>query len=302
MMTPRARPNGQVIASRMNTNALDNLTADPTTPRTGVRRGHFMGPLAALWHREMVRFFRQRHRVVSAVATPVLLWVMLGTGMDSMVAWRPDPTADVVVGYRAYFFPGTLTMILLFTAIFSTITVIEDRQAGLLQGVLAAPVSRLAIVLGKVLGGTCIALVHGVVFLLLWPLAAGWPGLASAAATLSAAIAVGAALAVGLTAIGLVIAWRLHSTAGFHAVMMLFLMPMWFLSGAVFPMNAAPTWMKAVMWCNPMTYGQATLAAVLTGRTGMPLSTGQALTATLAVSAALVALAVAVVGRPDRPG
>jgi len=273
------------------------LLMDPRSPEPAPSTGYTVGPLCALWHREMLRFFRQRHRVASAVATPILLWVLLGTGLDSMVSWQPVPTSEAV-GYRAYFFPGTLTMILLFTAIFSTITVIEDRQAGLLQGILAAPVSRIAIVLGKVMGGTSIALVHGAVFLLLWP-TTSWPGLSETVVILLASIVVGAAMGVGLTAMGLAIAWRMGSTAGFHAVMMLFLMPMWFLSGAVFPMNAAPIWMQWIMWCNPMTYGQSTLAAVMCGGTGMPLSAWQAFAMTLAVSGVLVMAAIGVVSRSD---
>ncbi len=280
----------------MSTLQHDNpVAATSGMPRTAAR-GLFARPLLALWHRELVRFFRQRHRVVSALVTPVVLWVLLGTGLDSMAAWQPDADGPAI-GYRAYFFSGTVTMILLFSAIFSTITVIEDRQAGLLQGILAAPVSPLAIALGKVLGGASIALIHAVVFLLLWPLVGPWPGLGVAAATLGAAVAVGAVTAVGLTAMGLAIAWRMDSTAGFHAVMMLFLMPMWFLSGAVFPLNAAPPWMQVAMWCNPMTYGQSTLASVMTGSTGTPLTFLQSAAATVLVSGALVAIATQAVGR-----
>ena len=262
-------------------------------------RGRFAGPAFSLWHRELVRFFRQRNRVASAVATPILLWIMLGTGLDSMVHWQPAPDA-IEVGYRVYFFPGTLSMILLFTAIFSTITVIEDRQAGLLQGVLAAPVARSAIVMGKVLGGATIALAHGVLFLLLWPLTIAWPGTWAMAGTLAAAVGISSVMAIGLTAMGLAIAWRMRSTAGFHAVMMLFLMPMWFLSGAVFPLNEAPAWMQWIMWCNPMAYGQAALAAVLCGGTGTPLPLAPTLIAALLISVALVATAIGIVGQREK--
>src|SRR5438105_9959030 len=125
-----------------------------------------MLPALSLSQRELVRFIRQRHRIVGALATPLVFWMLIGAGMN-----RSFQT-DVPGGgnYLQYFFPGTILMILLFTAIFSTISVIEDRREGFLQGVLVAPVSRMSIVLGKVLGGTILATGQGVIFLLLAPL------------------------------------------------------------------------------------------------------------------------------------
>ncbi len=211
---------------------------------------------AIAW-REWVRFFRQRSRVIGAFATPVIFWVLLGFGAD-----RVFSAEGSAIGYRAYFFPGALVMILLFTAIFSTITVIDDRQSGFLQGVLVSPASRAAIVLGKVIGGSGIALVQGVLFLALFPLIGGdWPGIGP----MLLAIPVMAVLAAALTGLGLVLAWRMDSTAGYHAMMNILLMPMWFLSGAVFPAATAPIWMKIVMALNPLTYGHQLVAGLLLG-------------------------------------
>ena len=109
--------------------------------------------------RELVRFFRQRNRVFGALGQPIIFWLLFGAGLQ-----REQPTLDY-----AHFFPGTLVMILLFTAIFATISIIEDRREGFLQGVLVAPVPRWSMVLGKVLGGAAIAMLQGLVFLLL-----GW--------------------------------------------------------------------------------------------------------------------------------
>lgn len=212
--------------------------------------------IQAIAWREWVRFFRQRSRVIGALATPVLFWVLLGFGADRVFA-----AEGAGVGYREYFFPGALVMILLFTAIFSTITVIDDRNEGFLQGVLVSPAPRSAIVLGKVIGGAGIALVQGVLFLLLYPLVGGWPGVG---AMLGAVVAM-AGLAVALTGLGLVMAWRMDSTAGYHAMMNILLMPMWFLSGAVFPAATAPVWMKAVMAVNPLTYGHQLVSGLLLG-------------------------------------
>src|SRR6476646_8482004 len=137
----------------------------PSTAASPVSGLGGLAPAMALCHRELVRFLRQRHRIIGALATPIVFWLLIGAGMNRSFK------SDVPGGenYLHYFFPGTLLKILLFTAIFSTISVIEDRREGFLQGVLVAPVSRMSIVLGKVLGGTILATGQGVVFLLLAP-------------------------------------------------------------------------------------------------------------------------------------
>ena len=250
-----------------------------------------------LWQREMVRFFRQRNRVASAMISPVLLWLLLGSGLDSSWQLPGGAGGDDAAGYREYFYTGTLTMILLFTAIFSTITVIEDRREGFLQAVLAAPIHRIAIASGKIFGGACVAVAHAIVFLAMWPWVSSDPGWAVqwlGAAPLCLLVA------VGLTALGLCVAWPMATTSGFHAVMMLFLMPMWFLSGAVFPMNAAPKWLAAIMWCNPMTYAQAALAAALGQGRITPMAPWQAVVATAGLTVLAVLLATALVARRPR--
>lgn len=214
----------------------------------------FLSAVQAIAWREWVRFFRQRSRVIGAFATPVIFWVLLGFGAD-----RVFDASGSGIGYREYFFPGALVMILLFTAIFSTITVIDDRNEGFLQGVLVSPAPRSAIVLGKVIGGAGIAMVQGLAFLALFPLVMDWPGIAGLLAVLPAMLV----LAIALTGLGLVMAWRMDSTAGYHALMNILLMPMWFLSGAVFPASSAPGWMKIVMALNPLTYGHQVIAGSL---------------------------------------
>ena len=121
-----------------------------------------------LWRRELTQFLRQRSRIVGALGTPVVFWVLLGSGLGS--SFSVDSLGVPGGGYLEYFYPGTLALILLFTAIFSTISVIEDRHDGFLQGVLVAPVPRTAIALGKILGGTTLALLQASLFLFLAPL------------------------------------------------------------------------------------------------------------------------------------
>lgn len=251
--------------------------------------------MRAIWAREMVRFARQRSRVVGALVTPLLFWVLLGFGADRAF----DTGAGGDVGYLAYFFPGALVMILLFTAIFSTISVIEDRREGFLQGVLVSPAPRVAIVLGKVMGGSTIATVQGLVFLALFPLVTeSWPGWG--AYLLAAAFL--PVIAVGLTGLGLVLAWPMDSTAGYHAMMNILLMPMWFLSGSVFPAATAPGWMRLVMMVNPLTYGHQTLAGLLLGDGAgdplLPLTLCAALS--LGFALLMIAWATRLANRPMR--
>jgi ABC-2 type transport system permease protein len=224
-----------------------------------------------LWRRELVRFFRQPSRIAGAAGSPLLFWILIGSGLSGSFRLPGGPAN---VSYLEYFFPGTMVLVLLFAAIFSTISVIEDRNQGFLQGVLVAPVSRAAIAGGKVLGGATIAWLQSLVFLALAPLSGIHLTLASA---LTAA-GVLAVLGIALTAVGFAFAWRVDSVQGFHAVMNLLLVPMWLLSGAFFPPSGAPPWLAALMRANPLTYGVAALrwalygdAAVSSvGGTGMP--------------------------------
>jgi ABC-2 type transport system permease protein len=206
-------------------------------------------PALSLCRRELVRFVRQRNRIVGALATPIVFWLLIGLGMRHSFNAASMPDGG---DYMRYFFPGTVVMILLFTAIFSTISIIEDRREGFLQSVLVAPVSRMAIVLGKLLGGTLLAFGQGLIFLLLAPLI----GLSLSPLALLAACGFLFVVSFALTGLGFCIAWRMSSTQGFHAIMNLFLMPMWFLSGALFPATGAMRW---VMGLNPLTYGLAGL-------------------------------------------
>ena len=214
-----------------------------------------------LWRRELAQFLRQRSRIVGALGTPVVFWVLLGSGLGSSCS--VGSLGVPAGGYLEYFYPGTLALILLFTAIFSTISVIEDRHDGFLQGVLVSPVPRSAIALGKILGGTTLALLQASLFLFLAPLANTQINIASVPLLLAVLVI----LAFALTSLGFVLAWMLDSTQGFHAIMNLLLFPMWLLSGAVFPASGAAGWIRGVMLVNPMSYGVSALRTVLTNPT-----------------------------------
>ncbi|HZR79653.1 MAG TPA: ABC transporter permease [Candidatus Binatia bacterium] len=251
-------------------------------------------PTATLWWREVVRFYRQRSRIVGALATPILFWILLGSGFSA--SFRP-PGSPADMGYAEYFFPGTIVLVVLFTAIFSTISVIEDRREGFLQAVLVAPVSRASVVLGKILGGTTLALGQALLLLLAAPLL----GIGLGVVDVAVVVAVLFAIAFGLTTLGFLIAWRMESTQGFHAIMNLVLMPMWFLSGAFFPSTGAPAWLRLLMAVNPLTYGLAALRralypAVVVGTDVPTLALSFAITCAFAILSFVAARAL--VARP----
>src|SRR5262252_2384585 len=168
-------------------------------------------PVIALWRREMVRFVRQRSRISGAFAQPLVFWLLLGGGLNA--SFRPAG-AGAGTNYVEYFYPGTIALVLLFTAIFATISTVEDRRAGFLQGVLVAPVPRWSIVLGQALGGASLAVLQGALFLLLAPLV----GIHLSVKAVLSTLFVMTIVSLALTNLGLIIAWRMESTQGFHAI------------------------------------------------------------------------------------
>lgn len=216
-----------------------------------------MSVAIALAKREFTRFIRQPQRVIGAVAQPLMFWLFLGAGMGT--SFRPAGLANV--SYLEYFYPGVMVMMLLFASVFSCITIIEDRDAGFLQGVLVAPVNRMAIVLGKVFGATLIALVQ----VLLFTIAAPFMGLHLGVAGLVLLLVGFVLTSLGFAGLGFLLAWGMRSTAGFHAIMMVFLMPLWMLSGALFPVSGAPGWMNVVMHVNPVFHALEIIRAPFYG-------------------------------------
>jgi len=235
-------------------------------------------PVTALWRREVLKFTRDRGRIVGALGQPLGFWLVLGMGFHGTVRIPAAPGSEG--DYLAYLYPGILLLTVLFTAIFSTISIIEERRTGFLQAAVVAPVSRSALLAGTLSGGVTLALAETLLFLLalpLLPLRPGWVGVVLA-------LVVCAAAATAFTAMGVTFAWRMQSTRGFHGVMNVVMLPMWLLSGAVFPVEGAHPALALVMRLNPVTYVTSALRNALAGGA---VGTGN-LVVTLAFAAVLI--------------
>jgi ABC-2 type transport system permease protein len=225
----------------------------PVETREVATESRVPGGLALQWAtvrvllaRDVVRFFRQPSRIIGALAQPILFWFVIGAGFSGSFRVEGAQGLD----YQRFSYPGVVTMVVLFSAIFATISVIEDRREGFLQSVLAGPGSRLAVVLGKALGSSTIALLQASLFLLFAPLA----GVKAATVDVPLLLTVMVLSALGLTAMGIALAWWVRSTSGYHAVMSIVLLPMWVLSGAMFPLKGAGPVLAWVMRLNPMRF------------------------------------------------
>ena len=230
-------------------------TAALSRPITPASAGVLL-PAFTLWWREIVRFYRQKSRVVGVLASPLLFWVVIGSGFGTSFRSGGGQGQQ---NYLDYFYPGALIMIVLFTSIFAMMSLIEDRKEGFLLSVMVAPVPRSAIVLGKVLGGTTLSAIQGMIFLIFAPFA----GIHLEPLQILLVAIVVFLVSFALTALGFAIAWPMDSTQAFHGIINLFLIPLWLLSGAMFPLSRASGWIRVVMYMNPLTYGVEALRALL---------------------------------------
>ena len=247
-------------------------------------------PAFTLWWREIVRFYRQRTRVIGVIASPLVFWLVIGSGFGT--SFRSGDSAGQQ-HYLDYFYPGALIMIVLFTSIFTMMSVIEDRKEGFFLSVLVAPVPRSAIVLGKVLGGTTLATIQGLVFLALGP----FLGIHLSLAQLLLVVLTVFLVSFALTALGFAIAWPMDSTQAFHAIINLFLIPLWLLSGALFPLAGASGWIRVLMRVNPLTYGVDALRSLLYPATPESFSLFSSLATLILFSGFMFGLAFVMVNR-----
>jgi ABC-2 type transport system permease protein len=207
-----------------------------------------MNEIEAVWAltwRDLVRFSRDRSQVLGAVARPILWLVFMGKGLSGSVRLAGG------VGYQRFVFAGAIAMAVLFGGMFQGVTIIWDREFGFLKEVLVAPISRTTIVLGKTLSATAVTIVQGCLTLLFAPIV----GLHLGATAIFALLGVIAVLSLGMSAMGVVLATRMQTFEGFGIISNFVIMPLYFLSGGVFPVEHLPGWMTVLVRVNPVTYG-----------------------------------------------
>jgi ABC-2 type transport system permease protein len=222
-------------------------------PAAGLR--HQARAAAVVWEREMIRFGRDRARIVSAMVQPVLFLFVLGTGLASLV--RTPSAGDV--DFRTFLFPGVLATSVLFTAAFSGISMVWDREFGFLREMLVAPVSNAAILTGKCVGGATVATLQSLVILAL----AGLVGVPYSPVMMLTLVGLLFLMAFMITALGLVLAARVRTVQAAMPLVQLVITPLMFLSGALFPLSHLPTWLAVVTHVNPMTYAVEPMRSVV---------------------------------------
>jgi ABC-2 type transport system permease protein len=199
-----------------------------------------------VWKRELIRYARNRIRIVTSLAQPLLFLFVLGTGLSPIVSSSSGPH----VSFKTFIFPGVIAMTILFTAIFSAVSIVWDREFGFLREMMVAPVRRGALVTGKTLGGASVATCQGVIMLALSPLV----GVSYNLVLIVEMLCLMALCALMLTAIGVVAASRMQQVESFQVVMQLFVLPMFFLAGAIFPLSGLPTWLSILTKIDPLAY------------------------------------------------
>jgi ABC-2 type transport system permease protein len=227
--------------------------ASVRVPAAGLR--HQVRAATVVWQREMIRFGRDRSRIISSLIQPVLFLFVLGTGLSSLMS-----TGDV--DFRTFLFPGVLAMSVLFTAAFSGISIVWDREFGFLREMLVAPVGTTAILTGKCLGGATVATLQSLVILAL----AGLVDVPYDPVMMLELVVLLFLMAFMICALGLVLAARVKQIQSAMPLVQLTITPLMFLSGALFPLSNLPAWLKVVTTLNPMTYAVESIRSVVFDR------------------------------------
>ncbi|MBI4691453.1 MAG: ABC transporter permease [Nitrospirae bacterium] len=212
--------------------------------------------------REFKKFIRERSRLVSTIARPLLWLFLVGAGMSRLV------TPEGGVSYIQFIFPGILGMTILFSAMFSSISIIWDKEFGFMKEILVAPVSRLSIVVGKALSGTIVSTIQAAIVLALFPFLGLKLGILNIAATIIICIGI----SFSISAFGIVLATFYESYESFSVIMNFIIMPMFFLSGAMYPVKLLPSVLKFIARLNPLTYGVDALKHAISPLSQGPMS------------------------------
>src|SRR5450759_5243601 len=215
-----------------------------------------------IWYRDILRYWRDRWRLVASLAQPLLFLIVFGSGLSSSLKGSASFGAAGGLSYIQFMYPGIIGMAILFTAIFGAMSIVWDREFGFLKEVLVAPIDRSSVAIGKALGGTTQAMIQGLILLILAP----FVGVKLSPLTVLTMVPLAAVLAFGLSSFGVALASTMKSMQGFQVVMNFLMMPMFFLSGALFPLTGLPRWMTVLTRLDPVAYGIAPIrSVVLTG-------------------------------------
>jgi len=220
----------------------------PRAPAPIDTRAASLRAIYIIWYRDILRYWRDRWRLVASLAQPLLFLVVFGSGLSSSLGSGGVFGSRGGLSYIQFVFPGIIGMSILFTAIFGAMSIVWDREFGFLKEVLVAPIDRWAVAIGKALGGTTQAMIQGLILLVLAPLV----GVKLSLLTILAIVPLAAVLAFGLSAFGVMLASMMKSLQGFQVVMNFLMMPMFFLSGALFPLTNLPSWMTFLTRIDPL--------------------------------------------------
>src|ERR671937_1577031 len=230
--------------------------------------GGIFGAIYIVWWRDVIRYWRDRARVGASLAQPLLYLVIFGTGLASSLGGGFGASAGAAgVSYTQFIYPGVISMSVLFTAIFGAMAIVWDREFGFMRELLVAPIDRAAIAIGKTLGGATQAMIQGLILLVLAP----FVGVTLGPTVVVEVVALAFVLAFGLSAMGVALASYMRTMQGFQVVMNFLMMPMFFLSGALFPLVGLPGWMTVLTRLNPASYGIDPIRRVLLGSSGFPV-------------------------------
>jgi len=215
----------------------------------------------ALWKREIIRFFRSKSRIIGSLAMPFFFLAILGSGLSNAFS-----TASLGGNYLQFIAPGIIAMVLMFGSMFSGIIVLMDRQFGFLKETLVAPISRLSIVIGKALGGATTAMLQGVIIMAI----AMFLGVGLQVGNVVLLLAFMFLISFMFVSLGIAIASMLEDMHGFQLIMNFIIMPLFFLSGALFPLSSAPGILQNISLLDPLTYGVNGLRFILLGHSDIP--------------------------------
>jgi len=222
-----------------------------------------------IWYRDVLRYSRDRLRLLASLAQPLLFLLIFGTGLSSSLRGIGGGLGGAPsINYVQFIYPGIIGMAVLFTSIFSAMSIVWDREFGFLKEVLVAPIDRSAIAIGKALGGSTQAMVQGILLLVLAPIV----GVTLTPLAVIELIPLIFVLAFALTTLGVVLAAGIKSMQGFQAVINFLMMPIFFLSGALFPLGNLPWWMTGLTRIDPAAYGIDPLRRVILGASGVPVA------------------------------